>query len=129
MAKLLEILNEIAVIPDLILVMLLAAYFCREARRRQLRSLDWLHLDEGMTFALATMVLVFFLALRFIATVLWYIIGQHLIPVQMIFLIAILGIISGLLCMIRAITKPYHGNIPWLVSIAATVLVAIVLLV
>jgi len=124
MANLLEILNKIAIVPDLILVMLLAAYFIREAQRRNLRALDWLHLDEGMTFALSTMVLVFFLALRFIATVLWYNLGQKLLPVQMLFLIAILGIITGLTLMVRAITKPYHGNSMWLLTLAATISVA-----
>lgn len=128
MAKLLEILNQTAVVPDVILLSLLGMYFCREARRRQLRAFDWLHLDEGMTFALATTVLLFFLAVRFLATVLWYVIGQKLVPVQMLFLIGILGIIAGFLCMIRAITRPYHGNIVWIASIGLTLAFAFVLL-
>ncbi len=121
MAILLEVLNQTAIAPDLILMILLAAYFCREAQRRHLRMFNWRHLDEGMSFALATMVLISFLALRFIATVLWYGGGQKLLPVQMLFLVAIIGMIGGFIAMIRAITKPYHGNAMWLISVAVTI--------
>lgn len=128
MEQVLRVLNGAAVVPAFILLGVLILYLCRESVRRGLNPLGWFHLPPSMNLALAVFVLVAFLALRVATTWSWYLIGGKILTLQMTFAVAIVGIIVGLLCIIKAITAPDYGRWPWLATMMATIVLALVLI-
>ena len=129
MARLLEILNGVALIPATILLLLMVRYLIAESVRRGLHSFSWFHLPPSMNLVLAMFFFDLAIMLRLIATFLWYLIGQRLFPIQMLFFVAIIGLIIGLLCKIRAITEPEYGRLPWFATMMVTIAVAATLLI
>ena len=128
MTRLLEALNGAAVLPGLILLVLLTKYFRREAIRRGLRPMAWFRLPPSMQLALALFIFDAGATLRLGTTWFWYLIGRRLVPMEMMFLLAILVMITGLLCKIRALTEPDYGRAPWLISTIVTGILAVLLL-
>lgn len=126
--RILEILNGAALMPVTICLVLLTTYLCREAVRRGLHALDWWHLPPSMSLALAMFVFVAFVGLRYLATVIFYSIGQQVQPLAILFVFSIIGMIIGLLCTIKAITEPEYGKMPWMVSVGATICIVAVMI-
>src|SRR5258708_20127512 len=128
MARILGALNAAALIPAVIFLVLASRYLIRESIRRGLHPLNWFNLPHSMNLALAMVIFDIFVILRLGTTVLWYMLAQRIISINLLFLISIIGIIIGLLCKIRALTEPDYGNLPWLGSAILTVLAAVFLL-
>jgi hypothetical protein len=126
--RVLEILNGAALLPVMICLFLLGSYISREAVRRGLHALDWWHLPPSMSLAFAMFIFVAFVGMRYAATVVFYSIGQRVAPLGVLFGFAIVGMIIGLLCTIKAITEPDYGKLPWMASTLATVCFMAVLL-
>ena len=126
--RVLEILNGAALLPVMICLVLLGRYISLEAVRRGLHALDWWHLPPSMSFALAIFIFMAFVGMRYLATVIFYSIGQNVAPLAVLFGFAMVGMIIGLLCTIKAITEPEYGKLPWLASTAATLCFMTVLL-
>lgn len=119
-ARLLESLNGAAIFTGLIVLIWLGRYFRKEAIRRGLRPYDWLKLPPSMNLALAMFIFDAAISFRLATTVIWYAIGEKLIPIQTLFIVAILGIIVGWLCKIKALTEPEYGKLPWILSMILT---------
>lgn len=128
MARTLQALNAAALIPAVIFLVLASRYLIRESIRRGLHPLNWFNLPHSMNLALAMVIFDIFVILRLGTTVLWYMIGQKILPIELMFLVSVTGIIVGLLCKIRALTEPDYGKLPWLGSAVLTVLTAVFLL-
>lgn len=127
----LEILNGGAVTPELLCLILLAVYLCRESRRRGLHALDWFRLPPSMNLVLAMFIFDFGVWLRSITIWIWrrFFGGGDFTALQMGLLIVGGGlIVVGSLCKIRALTEPDYGRTPWLLASIAT-LAAIVAIV
>lgn len=128
MARTLQALNAAALIPAVIFLFLASRYLIRESIRRGLHPLNWFNLPYSMNLALAMVIFDIFVILRLGTTVLWYMLGQRITSIDLMFLVSILGIIVGLLCKIRALTEPDYGKLPWLGSAILTVLATVFLL-
>jgi len=128
MARILAALNAAALVPTVVFLILASRYLIRESTRRGLHPLNWFNLPHSMNLALAMVIFDIFVILRLGTTVLWYMIGPKILPIELMFLISITGIIIGLLCKIRALTEPEYGRLPWLGSAVLTVLAAFFLL-
>jgi hypothetical protein len=126
-ARLLEILNGVQLIPALLLIVLFMHYLSRESVRRGLPPWAWLKFPPSMSLALASFVLVTSLTLHMVGTSIWYRVGQKLLPVQMIYLVSDIGIITGMLCMLRTITAPDYGRAIWFITLVTVVVLTIVL--
>lgn len=126
--RMLEILNGAALLPVTICLVLLGDYLSREAVRRGLHALDWWHLRPSMSLALAMFVFVSFVGMRYATTVVFYSIGQKVTPLAVLFGFAIVGMIIGLLCTIKAITEPDYGKMPWIAATMATLILVGVLI-
>jgi hypothetical protein len=120
--KMLQALNGAAMLPALACLVLLSLYLCREARRRGLRSMDWIRLPPSMNLVLAMFVFDVGVCLRVMAGWLFYLTGQSVRPLEHLFSVAIFLIIVGLLCKIRALTEPDYGKAPWFIVSALTVI-------
>ncbi len=128
MAHLLEALNGAALLPVFLSLLFLGFYLSRESRRRGLGALNWFHLPPSMNLVFAMFVFNLGIAIRLATTFLWYLIGEKLAPLQFLFLVAIVLIIMGALCKIKALTDPEYGRGPWLAAILGTgVLLALLL--
>jgi hypothetical protein len=119
--KILEALNAAALVPAIICLVLLVRYIRAAAIARGLRPYGWIHLPPSMNLALAMLIFDVAVIMRLLVTVAWYAIGLQIIPVQAMFLIAIILIIFGLLCKIRALTQPDYGRISWVLSMIGTI--------
>lgn len=118
----LEILNGAAVTPEAIVLVLLIVYLAKESRRRGLRALDWFHLPPSMALMLAVLIFDAGVSLRSETIWEWRHFGNgpfSRVEVGALIVGAAL-IVVGALCMIRALTRPDHGDRPWLASTAAT---------
>jgi len=128
MDRILAALNAAALVPAVVFLILASRYLIRESTRRGLHPLNWFNLPHSMNLALAMVIFDIFVILRLGTTVLWYMIGQKILPIELMFLVSIIGIIVGLLCKIRALTEPEYGRLPWLGSAVLTILAAVFLL-
>lgn len=128
MDRILAALNAAALVPAVVFLVLASRYLTRESTRRGLHPLNWFNLPHSMNLALAMVIFDIFVILRLGTTVLWYMIGQKIMPIDLLFLVSITGIIVGLLCKIRALTEPGYGRLPWLGSAVLTVIAAVFLL-
>ena len=130
MKMLLDVLNGASIAPDLLWLTLIGIYLCKESRRRQLHPLDWFHLPPSMNLMLAMFICDSGVCLRTITRWVW---ERFYRGGEFDFVIGIsLGIggalmVCGALCKIRALTKPDHGDGPWLLA-SITTTVALLLL-
>lgn len=119
---LLEIMNGGAVTPELMWLVLLAIYLTKESRRRGLHAFDWLSLPSSMDFILAVFISDFGVYMRSLTIWIWRVSGAgDFTGIESGFLV--FGgalVVLGPLCKIRAMTKPDHGDRPWLVCILAS---------
>lgn len=121
----LEMLNGVMIVPGAIVIGLLVRYLVKEALRRGLHGLDWIHFPAPMNLILSTFI------------VMVAVLGEKIVKwtwrrflnvndlgisesVTLIFFGALL--VVGTLCKIRALTHPTYGNWPWLASSSATVI-------
>ena len=125
--KILQVLNDVALLPSIVCLFLFGTYFSRESRRRGLRALDWLHLPPSMNLGLAMFIFDIGICLRISAAWLWFFAGG-IIPVQLLYILANISILIGFFCKIRALTEPDYGPRPWLVVMILTSLVGVALL-
>lgn len=123
-ALFLEILNGGAMTPELVCLVLLAIYLSKEAKRRGLHRLDWFKLPPSMNLILAMFVYDTGVFLRSITVWAWRRFSGGVGNFDGVEGLAlVLGgalIVIGSLCKIRALTKPDHGDGPWLAASAAT---------
>lgn len=126
---LLEILNGGAVTPEIIWLLLLTVYLVKESQRRGLSAWDWLSLPPSMNLILAIYICDVGVYLRSITVWVWRINGGHEFSLVQSWLLVVGGglIVLGTLCKIRAIKAPDHGDGPWFVAGALTLLVAAIL--
>lgn len=127
---LLEILNGGAITPELMWLVLLSVYLVREAKRRGLHFLDWFHLPPSMNLILAIYICDLGVVMRSVTVWTWRRFGSAADFTLMQSWLLIIGgglIVLGTLCKIRAITAPDHGDGPWFVAGALTLLVAAIL--
>jgi hypothetical protein len=127
----LEMLNGGAITPELLWLVLLSIYLMRETRRRGLNALDWFALPPSMDLILAVFISDSGVCLRSVTIWAWRRFGGGgaFNPMQELLLIA--GgalIVVGALCKIRALTRPDHGDGPWLLSMALTAVVLVLML-
>lgn len=127
----LELLNGAGMVLETCFLGLMVLYLLKETKRRGLGVADWIggRLPPSMNFALAVMVCDSGVWLRSIVVWSWrrFYDGGGFGNYQLAFLaLGALAIVVGSLCKIRAITKPDHGNGPWLASAAAVLLFVVV---
>ncbi len=124
-ANLLELLNGAAVVPGLIVIALLTRYIVKEAKRRGLHPLNWGRFPPGMNLVLAMFLFVIGVWGEKVSKWAWRAFGAGPFGISLTASLIFFGflIIIGLLCKIRALTRPDFGNWPWLASAAVTALV------
>lgn len=120
----LEILSGGAITPELVCLVLLTIYLSKEAKRRGLRRRDWFKLPPSMNLILAMFVYDVGVFLRSGTIWAWRRFAGGAGDFNSIEgLLLVLGgalIVLGSLCKIRALTKPDHGDGPWLAASAAS---------
>jgi hypothetical protein len=120
----LEILSGGAMTPELVCLVLLGVYLSKEAKRRGLRRLDWFKLPPSMSLILAMFVYDVGVFMRSATIWIWRRIdggaGSLDGPEGLSLVIGGALIVLGSLCKIRALTKPDHGDGPWLAASAAS---------
>lgn len=125
----LEIINGAGHIAGLFFLWHLGFYLCREAKRRHLNLGSWFsRLPISMHFAVA--ILIYDVGVWLKTFVIWvwrafYGAGTFSGTMYTALWIGSLMIVVGSLCKIRAVTKPDHGDGPWLLA-AGTVAIFIV---
>lgn len=125
---LLEILNGGAVTPELFWLVLLAIYLSKESRRRGLHYLDWFSLPPSMDLILAVFISDAGVWLRSVTIWAWRRFddaGDFNQAQQVLLIIGGAMIVVGHLCKIRAMTRPDHGNGPWLIAMASTAIILV----
>ena len=131
-AFLLEMLNGSAVTPELLWLVLLTIYLCKETRRRGLHALDWFSLPASMDLILAIYISDAGVCLKALVIWIWrrFTPGAEFNQVQvMLLILSSAMIVVGALCKVRAWTRPDHGSAPWLVACLSTTAVILVMLV
>lgn len=131
MGRLLEVINGAAVTPELLSMVLLAIYLCKESKRRGLRRLDWFRLPPSMNLVLAIFVFDSGVLIRSLAA--WARRHFHLSSstdpgFAIVILVGGALIVVGSLCKVRALTRPDHGDGPWLLAAISTGFAVLVLL-
>lgn len=120
----LEILNGGAVTPELVCLVLLTIYLSKEAKRRGLRRRDWFKLPPSMNLILAMFVYDIGVFIRSVSVWAWRRFSGGVGDFDGIEGLAlVIGgalIVIGSLCKIRALTRPDHGDAPWLAASAAS---------
>lgn len=127
----LEILNGGAVTPELLCLVLLGIYLSKESRRRGLRWFNWFDLPPSMNLILA--MFIFDAGVWSRSVIIWswrrFTVAPNFNRIETVGLIVGgLLIVLGSLCKIRALTRPDHGDGPWLAASAGTVTMIGVLL-
>ena len=127
----LEILNGGAVTPEVVCLVLLSIYLSKESRRRGLRWFNWFNLPPSMNLVLA--MFIFDVGVLIRSEIIWYwrrFSGSANFTVAEIACLIFGGalVVIGSLCKIRALTRPDHGDGPWLAASAASVVMIGVLL-
>ncbi len=119
----LELLNGGGMVLAAFFLWWMTIYLLKESTRRKLRALDWFgRLPPSMHLAVAIFVfdfgVVIWLAVRWTWRMFY---GAADFGEAQIILLGIgsVVVIIGALCKIRAITRPDHGNWPWLMALAA----------
>lgn len=130
----LELLNGAGMVLEFCFLSLMALYLWRETRRRGLGISEWAHggLPPSMNFAIAVMVCDGGVWVRAVVIWAWRRIfgGGDFSNWQAAALaFGALLIVLGSLCKIRAVSKPDYGNMPWLLSAAATLAFVVVTMV
>ena len=131
-AFLLEILNGSAITPELLWLVLLTIYLCKETRRRGLHMLDWFSLPASMDLILAIYISDAGVLLKALVVWAWrrFTPGAEFNEMQVMLLILSSSmIVVGALCKIRAWTRHDHGITPWIIATLSTLAVAIAMLV
>lgn len=118
----LELLNGGGMVLAVFFLSWMAVYLFKESVRRKLGVRDWLgRLPPSMHLAVA--IFVFDLGVVVFLAVVWWRVfyaAADFSETQIVLLaLGAVTIIVGALCKIRAITKPDHGNWPWLMALAA----------
>lgn len=127
---LLELMNGGAITPEFLWLVLLGIYLCREASRRGLHALDWFKLPPSMNLILAVFICDVGVHVRS-AIVWWWRVrtggtGDFTPFESGVLIFGAVLLVVGFLCKIRAMTKPDHGNGPWLVAGAASVVALLI---
>lgn len=128
----LEMLNGGAVTPELFWLVLLARYLAKESNRRGLQPFDWFSLPPSMDLMLAIFISDAGVWLRSITIWAWRRFGGAGEFNSIEQLLLILGgalIVIGYLCKVRALTRPDHGDGPWLIAMGCSALVLAAMLV
>lgn len=119
----LEIINGAAHIAGLFFLWHLGLYLYRETRRRHLSAKDWFFgLPVSMHLAVAILVCDIGVWLKAVVVWIWrayYGAGQFSATMLAALWVGSLIIVVGSLCKIRAITRPDHGDGPWLIAAGA----------
>lgn len=130
-AFLLEMLNGGALTPETLWLVLLGIYLSKEARRRGLHTLDWFSLPPSMNLILAIFISDAGVQLKSLTVWIWRRFegaGQFGAVQELLLVIGSALIVAGFLCKIRALTRPDHGNWPWLAACGLTIAATIALL-
>lgn len=127
----LELLNGSAVTPELLWLVMIGMYLSKEAKRRGLHALDWFSLPPSMNFMVAIFISDLGIWLKTFTVWIWRRAGGGAFNELEVTLLIVSGvlILLGPLCKIRAMTAPDHGRGPWLIALAWTAVIAILLLV
>lgn len=122
---LLELLNGSSITPSLLLMGVLTHYLSRQSRERNLRWFDWYRLPADMDLILAMFICDFGWFARSAITWGWRFFGMGDFNAAQVAGLTGGGVIValGLLCKIRALTRPDYGDGPWLVSMGMTIAV------
>jgi hypothetical protein len=127
-----EVLNGGAVTPEIVWLVLLGVYLFREGRRRGVRGWGWLNLPPSMNLVVAMFVCDLGISLRSATVWAWRRfqggVGDFSVLQSSLLLAGCALIIVGSLCKIRALTKPDHGDRPWLIALASAIVAILVLL-
>lgn len=117
---LLELSNGAGALLDLIFIAILGLYLFREGLRRKLSFSDWLfRLPPNMHFAVAVLVYDTSVMVRSSAIWIWrrfYGAGEFPPAIQLALVLGAYGMVIGMLCKIRSISKPDYGDLPWMAS-------------
>lgn len=140
MMAVLEVMNGSAIVPGLICIGLLVRYLINDIRRRRLadreqrrvQGVTLLHLPPGMDLVLAFAFLAFAVWGEKVLKWVWrrFLGGDDIGAITETTAMVIFGgmVSLALLCVIRALTRPDHGNGPWFLSAVLTVLGFVILL-
>lgn len=128
----LEMLNGGAITPELFWLVLLAHYLATESKRRGLHAFDWFSLPPSMNLMLAIFIVDAGVWIRSVTIWAWRRFdgsGDFGAISSCSLIVGGALIVFGYLCKVRALTRPDHGDGPWLAAMASTVVVLVAMLV
>lgn len=119
----LELINGAGAILDACFLLLIGFYLVKEHRRRGLAFSDWLGgLPPSMHFAVAVAACDAGILLRTSSSWVWrrfYAAGPFPSWLLALLILGGVGIVVGMLCKIRSISRPDYGDAPWLIALYA----------